>query len=181
MKILLHACCGPCTTFPLTTLREAGHSVEGFFLNPNIHPFKEFKRRLTAFDSLCSAMNFRAEIVREYGLKDFLRRVVFHEKERCSICYKMRLEIVACRAKENGADAFTTTLLYSRYQKHELIKKVGEECGQLHNIPFYYEDFRVGWQKGIDMAIDMEFYRQPYCGCIYSEQERYDKNCKPPK
>ena len=90
----------------------------------------------------------------------------------------MRLTAAAQHAKKIGADAFSSTLLYSRYQKHELIKKIAAECEKKYEIPFYYDDFRVGWQEGVDMAIEMELYRQPYCGCIYSEQERYDKKCR---
>ncbi len=77
-----------------------------------------------------------------------------------------------------GADGYSTTLLYSRYQNHQLIREKGEELAQKYGIDFYYEDFRQGWQKGIDGAIAMDIYRQPYCGCIYSEQERYDKKLR---
>lgn len=178
MKILLHVCCGPCASYPLKTLQVAGHNVEGFFFNPNIHPYKEFRRRIDALELLCKKTKFNAEIDHNYGLKEFLRQVVLHEDNRCGFCYMMRLSSAALQAKKIGADAFTSTLLYSRYQKHELIKKVAAECEKLHDIPFYYDDFRAGWQEGIDMAIEMGLYRQPYCGCIYSEQERYDKKCR---
>ena len=87
----------------------------------------------------------------------------------------MRLEQAAERAGRENADAFTTTLLYSRYQNHELIRTKGEHLAQKFGVQFYYEDFRRGWQEGIDRSIAMGLYRQPYCGCIYSEQERYDK------
>ena len=175
MKLLMHVCCGPCTIYPLTALRDQGVHVEGIFFNPNIHPYREFKQRLAALDALCAKMDFRTEIVREYGLKEFLRQIVYHEDKRCAICYKMRLSLTARHAKRVKADAFTTTLLYSRYQKHELIVKTARDCEKHYDIPFYYQDFRDGWQQGIDIAIDMDLYRQPYCGCIYSEQERYDK------
>jgi hypothetical protein len=178
MKILLHVCCGPCAAYPVKILQVAGHSVHGFFFNPNIHPYKEFRRRIDALNLLCEKTPFDVEIDREYGLKDFLRQVVHHEDKRCGICYMMRLTSAARQAKKIGADAFTSTLLYSRHQKHELIKKVAVECEKQYDIPFYYDDFRVGWQEGIDMAIEMGLYRQPYCGCIYSEQERYDKKCR---
>ncbi|HSR37230.1 MAG TPA: epoxyqueuosine reductase QueH, partial [Desulfurivibrionaceae bacterium] len=147
----------------------------GFFYNPNIHPFQEFQRRLEALDSLSAAMDFQVAAVREYGLTEYLRQVVFHEEERCLRCYEMRLVATASHAKETGADAFTTTLLYSRYQKHEAIRAIGERIGAASGVPFYYRDFREGWQQGIDASKAMGLYRQPYCGCIYSEQERYDK------
>lgn len=175
MKILMHVCCGPCTAYPLTLLRHEGHEVQGYFLNPNIHPFREFEKRIEALHILCRKMDFPVEIEGRYGLQEYLRRVVFFENQRCGICYEMRLEPAARQALEIGADAFTTTLLYSRFQKHELIRAKGEQVAAKFGIPFYYKDFREGWQQGIDMAIAMDLYRQPYCGCIYSEQERYDK------
>ncbi|MDA8164421.1 MAG: epoxyqueuosine reductase QueH [Desulfobacteraceae bacterium] len=171
----MHLCCGPCTAYPLTALRGRGHRVRGFFFNPNIHPYREFRKRLEALEQLASRTGFDVEYCREYGLREYLRRVVFQEERRCRLCYEMRLAPAAERARAVGAEAFTTTLLYSRYQNHALIREVGEEMAARYGIPFYYEDFREGWQQGIDMAIAMELYRQPYCGCIYSEEERYDK------
>jgi predicted adenine nucleotide alpha hydrolase (AANH) superfamily ATPase len=110
-----------------------------------------------------------------------LRRVVFNEERRCLLCYKMRLVEVVRKAKEVGADAFSSTLLYSRYQKHEVIKNMAEQLAEEHGVAFYYQDFREGWQDGIDSTIAMGIYRQPYCGCIYSEQERYDKKMRKKK
>ncbi len=178
MKLLLHACCGPCTAYPLTLLRDEGFTVHGFFYNPNIHPFQEFQRRLAAMDSLAQQTGLAMECHREYDLAPYLRGVVFHEEERCAICYRLRLEAVAAKARALNADGFTTTLLYSRYQKHALIRQIAEECAASHNIPFVYRDFRSGWQQGIDLAKAMGLYRQPYCGCIFSEQERYDRSCQ---
>jgi hypothetical protein len=178
MNILLHVCCGPCSIYPLLSLRQKGYSASGFFYNPNIHPFKEFKRRLTTLEGLSKKMTFPVHYDRQYGLQEYLRRVVFNEQERCRICYTMRLEIAAQKAMEVSAEAFSTTLLYSRYQNHALIKKICEGIAEKHGIPFYYEDFREGWQNGVDLSIEMDLYRQPYCGCIYSEQERYDKSLR---
>lgn len=181
MQILMHICCGPCTAYPLLRLREQGHTPTGFFYNPNIHPYREFKQRLTAARTLGDLMDFPVEFVREYDLNAYLRRVVFNEAKRCLICYRLRLEETAKKAAESGVEAFTTTLLYSRYQRHEAIRQIGEELAQQYGVQFFYEDFRTGWQQGIDMAIEMELYRQPYCGCIYSEQERYDKKFRKKK
>ncbi len=181
MKILMHLCCAPCTTYPLSVLRDAGHSVSGFFFNPNIHPYKEFQKRLQAVDSLVRLMDFKVETVREYGLREYLRRVVYNEEERCALCYEMRLSSSVQHARSIGADAFTTTLLYSRYQKHQSIRSIAERLAVEHGIPFYYQDFRKGWQQGIDLSLRMELYRQSYCGCIYSEQERFDKRWRKKK
>ena len=178
MRVLMHVCCGPCTVYPLRVLREEGVDVRGYFYNPNIHPFREFKRRIGALVQLADHQGFEVEIDREYGLVEYLRRVVNQEDTRCPICYDMRLERAAARAAELAMDAFTTTLLYSRYQNHALLREKGEALARKYGIGFLYRDFRQGWQEGIDGAIEMGLYRQPYCGCIYSEQERYDKKLR---
>lgn len=175
MNILLHVCCGPCAIVPLAAIRAAGHEARGYFINPNIHPFKEFQRRIEALEAMGKQRDFQIEYEREYGLRDYLRQVVFHEDSRCGLCYAMRLRSTAEKAMALGADAFSSTLLYSRYQNHAQIKEQGEALAVELGIPFYYEDFRPGWQEGIDQSIEMGLYRQPYCGCIYSEQERFDK------
>lgn len=175
MRILLHVCCGPCTIYPLQLLRAQGHRVEGYFFNPNIHPYKEFKKRINTLKELADLEKFPININQNYGLREYLRRVVFHEQERCSVCYDLRLEEVARTAGKMNVDAFSSTLLYSRYQNHALIREKSELLAQKFGVAFHYQDFRSGWQEGIDRAKEMGLYRQPYCGCIYSEQERYDK------
>jgi hypothetical protein len=175
MKILLHTCCGPCSIYPLSRLREQGHHVSGYFYNPNIHPFQEFKKRLASMRVLAAKEDFAVTYDSTYGLKEYLRQVVYKEQERCGICYGLRLSEVARLAAEQGFDAFSSTLLYSRYQQHGEIRSQGEALAAQHGLVFFYEDFRQGWQEGIDRSLAMGLYRQPYCGCIYSEQERYDK------
>lgn len=176
MNIVLHVCCGPCAVYPLDVLRAEGMTVSGYFHNPNIHPFQEFARRIQALERLAELASFPVAIDREYGLRSYLRQVVHHEEARCALCYEMRLAATARHAVSVGAEAFTSTLLYSRYQQHELIRKQGEALAAEFGISFYYRDFRSGWQEGIDRSISMGLYRQPYCGCIYSEEERYDKS-----
>jgi len=180
MKILLHVCCGPCAIYPLTLLQQQGHEVHGWFYNPNIHPYKEFRRRIEAVEEVARQQRCCIEIERNYGLRDFLRQVVWHEErsERCGLCYDLRLLPTAQRAAASGFDAFSTTLLYSKYQNHALIKSTGETLAAQQGIPFFYDDFRAGWQEGIAAAVQMQLYRQPYCGCIYSEHERYDKQMR---
>ncbi|MDD3617776.1 MAG: epoxyqueuosine reductase QueH [Desulfobulbaceae bacterium] len=178
MNILLHVCCGPCAIYPLRILRERGHRVRGYFYNPNIHPFKEFTRRISALNELAVRTAFPVDIDDRYGLIEYLRRVVFHEKQRCAVCYDLRLEETARKAARENEEAFSTTLLYSKYQNHDLIKEKGLQLAGKYGVQFYYEDFRPGWQEGIDRAVAMGLYRQPYCGCIYSEQERYDRSLR---
>lgn len=175
MKLLLHTCCGPCTIYPLSVLKAQDHEVTAYFNNPNIHPYKEFQRRLNTLKEYADAEELTLVAEDQYGLTEFLRKVTFKENIRCPICYEMRLEKTAQYAAENGFDGFTTTLLYSRYQNHGVIVDTCKKLAVSHSLIFHYEDFRAGWQQGIDMSIEKDMYRQPYCGCIYSEQERYDK------
>ena len=178
MRILLHLCCAPCAVYPVARLREQGHVVRGLFHNPNIHPFQEFRRRIEAVRQFAAAADLPVEVDEHYGLTEFLRAVVFHEHERCPLCYDLRLERTVRTAVTGGYDAFTSTLLYSRYQHHQLLTARCEQLAREHGITFLYEDFRVGWQQGIDESIHLGLYRQPYCGCIYSEQERYDRRMR---
>lgn len=178
MKVLIHVCCGPCSLYPVKVLQKEGVEVRGLFYNPNIHPYREFKRRIDGLASVAEKKGFHVDIDSEYGLIKYLRKVVHNEKERCGICYDMRLEKTAQTAVKQEVNAFSTTLLYSKYQDHEMLKLKCEELADKYRINFLYRDFRKGWQEGIAESVELDIYRQPYCGCIYSEQERYDKNCK---
>ena len=111
----------------------------------------------------------------EYELEKFLRRTAFREQERCRSCYYDRLKYAAIIAKKGNFDAFTTTLLYSKFQKHDLIKEIGESLAKEYGVKFYYQDFREYWKEGIKISKEREMYRQQYCGCIYSERDRYLK------
>ena len=117
-------------------------------------------------------------IDREYQMRSFLKKALPAEDTRggrCRMCYTWRLQETADYAAQNGFDAFTSTLFYSIYQQHDLMRSVAEYFADQYGITFYYEDFRIGWQEGIDMSKAMELYRQSYCGCIFSEEERYSK------
>ena len=175
MKVLLHICCGPCTLYPLKVLRQEGLEVVGYFFNPNIHPYQEFRRRIRALEEVSQKKDLEIIWDKNYGLRPFLRAVVFRENHRCETCYLLRLEAAVRKAQEIGAEAFTSTLLYSRYQAHQLIREIGEDLAFRFRVPFLYRDFREGWEEGQEEARRLEIYRQPYCGCIFSEQERYDK------
>lgn len=178
MKLFLHACCGPCTIYPLTVMREEGIEVTSYYFNPNIHPFKEFRRRLNTLQDYASDIKMDLVVDKTYGLTEFVRQVAFNEQKRCTLCYTMRLEKTVSMAKKMGFDAFSTTLLYSKYQRHDQLISLCNGLSERHKISFYYQDFREGWQQGIDQSKELEMYRQPYCGCIYSEQERYDKSLR---
>ncbi|MDU0460075.1 MAG: epoxyqueuosine reductase QueH [Geobacteraceae bacterium] len=173
MRILLHTCCGPCALYPLRTLRTAGHDVTGFFYNHNIHPYQEYTRRRDAVLRMAELEELPLIMRDEYDLEGFLANVAAQPDRRCSYCYASRLRATAETAASGGFDAFSASLLYSRYQRHEEIRELGEQIGRELGVAFHYQDFRPGWQEGIRLSKEQGLYRQQYCGCIYSEKERY--------
>ena len=178
MNLLLHMCCGPCSCYPVKKLRQEGIEPVGYFFNPNIHPYKEWDMRLKTAREFAAKVDMKMYDDDNYRLRDFLRRALAAEaveNGRCRMCYTWRLEETARFAAEQGFDAFTSTLFYSIYQQHELMKETAEHFAKLYGVEFYYEDVRPGWQEGIDISQELELYRQPYCGCIFSEEERYSR------
>jgi epoxyqueuosine reductase len=173
MKILLHICCAPCCIYPVQKLRAEALDVMGFFYRHNIHPYTECLRRQETLQGYADSINLRVIYQEGYHLEDFLRNVSFRETERCTYCYHDRLQSTAHIAKRGRFDCFSTTLLYSKFQKHELIRSIGESVGKSVGVPFLYQDFRPGWKDGVAESKRLNLYRQPYCGCIYSEKERY--------
>ncbi len=180
MKIFFHICCAPCTLYPYYRLREEGMVPAGYFYNPNIHPYTEYKKRLDTVKEFSIRVGLEVIIRDGYDLDEFLVRTAGKGSRRCEECYRMRLDAAAMAAKEKGFALFTTSLLYSKYQKHELIKGIAQEAAIEHDIQFYYEDFRQGWREGIVESKAMGLYRQQYCGCIFSERERYEKRGQGP-
>ena len=177
MKVLLHMCCGPCAIYPVEYLRKE-HDIKGLFFNPNIHPYTEYKKRLDTALEYSEKVGLYTIVIDEYNLDEFLRDAAFRESHRCITCYSTRLERAASVAKRGGFDGFTSTLLISPHQNHSLIKKVGEEAGKKYGVDFLYIDFRVGYKEGVKKSKEMGLYRQQYCGCIYSERDRYLKRRK---
>ncbi|TAL22151.1 MAG: epoxyqueuosine reductase QueH [Nitrospirae bacterium] len=175
MKLLMHLCCANCGLYPIKTLTEKGIDITGLWFNPNIHPYTEYSLRLDAVRQLQKLRTLNIEYIDFYGLKDFIEQTGNGGENRCRICYTMRLDKTAMRAKEMGVDGFTTSLLVSPYQKHNVIIEVGREIEKKYSVEFFSEDFRPGWKEGIRMSRELGLYRQKYCGCIYSEMERYAK------
>ena len=175
MKVLLHICCGPCAVFPVKELRSSGKEVTGFFFNHNIHPYTEYKLRLDAVRSYAQLVELSVVYREEYLLEEFLSNVAGEPAARCAYCYRSRLEEAAKTAAELGFPYYSSTLLYSRYQNQELICEFGAKLGERYGVKFHSQDFRPGWQEGINLSKEMGLYRQKYCGCIYSEKERYLK------
>lgn len=171
--ILLHICCGPCSTSSIEQLRQRGFDVTGFWYNPNIHPLSEHEQRRKCIADYASLVDLPMIEWPEYAMPAYFRAVAGHEDsgERCAVCYRLRLARTAEVAQDRGFDAFTTTLLISPYQQQSLIRQIGEEQGQLHQVEFYFENLRRGWKDRGRLSREHGLYQQKYCGCLYSEWE----------
>ena len=176
MKLLLHTCCAPCSVYCIDELRKEGIEPTVYWYNPNIHPYMEYKARRDCLKEYTKSINVEAIFEEDYGLDEFCKEAVKDLKNRCTnYCYPVRIEQTCKYAKENGYDTVSTTLLYSIYQNHEFIKKCMEETCNKYDLNFLYRDFRVGFWEGHQKAHDLGLYMQKYCGCVFSEESRY--NC----
>ena len=173
MNILLHVCCGNCAIYPVKKLREQNHNLTGYFFNHNIHPYQEYHRRLETAKEYAQKVELPLQVEDQYLLEEFLAQVADSPQQRCRYCYFARLEKTAQKATELGIEAFSTTLLYSRYQNQNQIIDFGHQLAAQYRLIFIDQDFRPGWQEGIQISKEMGLYRQQYCGCIYSEKDRY--------
>lgn len=182
MKLLLHTCCAPCSVYCIESLRSENIEPNLYWYNPNIHPYIEYKTRRDTLKEYSKMINVETIFQEEYGLREFCKNVINDLQNRCSnYCYRVRLEQTAKYAKENGYDAFSTTLLVSPYQNHDELKRIGEELAKEYNLKFLYRDFRVGFREGQSKARELGLYMQKYCGCVFSEEERYSKQIEKDK
>ena len=183
MKLLLHTCCAPCSIQCAEALAEGGITPDLFWYNPNIHPYTEYRSRLESLRIFAEKETLSLVIDNDYSIRSFIKGVFSFEESsadkngegkcRCAFCYRLRLEKTAALAVEKACDAFSTTLLISPYQNHELIRQIGEELAGKYRIEFLYRDFRPRFRQGRREAREAGYYMQKYCGCIYSEEERY--------
>ncbi|UCH82267.1 MAG: epoxyqueuosine reductase QueH [Nitrospiraceae bacterium] len=205
MNILLHICCSNCSLYPLKLLRSGNHNITGFWFNPNIHPLEEYRSRLASLKKLSDVWQVDIDYAEKYAPEEYFKALNVPKEsalcqnnvnglmnsssrsgdfnippapDRCRACYQLRLEKTAEKAREDGYDAFTTTLLISPYQDSEQISNAGARCAETYNIMFHMEDFRPFFREAMDLAKEVGLYRQKYCGCIFSKEERYKKNDK---
>lgn len=167
MKLMMHMCCAPCSTYPLSVLRQEGIEPVGVFYNPNIHPIEEFERRRSTVEQFAAIKGLQVQYFNDFRQPEW-EAFDGPGEARCTMCYTLRMKKAAELAAEQGFDAFTTSLLVSPYQKHDLIKQLGEKYAALNGVQFYYRDFRPGFRQGQKEAKDLGLYRQKYCGCIIS-------------
>ena len=173
--VLLHCCCAPCSLSCIDPLRNEGIEPVAFWDNPNIHPWKEYQARRDCLLEYAPTIHMEVRVQEDYGLKEFVRQVADDIDHRCTYCYEHRLEGTARYAAEHGFEAFTTTLLASIYQKHDLIAEAGARYAAQYGVNFLYRDFRPNFRAGNQRARELGFYMQKYCGCVFSEADRYQK------
>ena len=178
MKILLHICCAPCANQCIEVLRGDGLEVTGFWFNPNIHPFTEYRARRNTVREYLETIDVKLIEQNDYALRPFVRAVAEDIANRCGKCYEMRLFEAARQAKDGGFDSFTSSLFISPYQNHELMRDTAERAAAEYGVEFLYRDFRPYFRAGQDRARELGMYMQKYCGCVFSEEERYWKRNK---
>ena len=176
-KILMHVCCASCFVAPYQELKNH-YQIVALWFNPNIHPFAEYKNRLMSVRKYCAKEGIELIEKDDYGLGWYLKEHNMSSMDRCSLCYRDRFNFTAKAAKEKGYDFFTTSLLYSKFQMHDTIKEQCDLLAEKYEVEFYYNDFRNLWEEGKKLAKENHFYRQKYCGCIFSELERYESKKK---
>ncbi len=171
-SVLVHSCCAHCAAYTIDYWRQQGYEVSALWYNPNIHPYMEHQHRLEAMKSLAQETNLPL-IIENYDMIAYFHQVAGHEAERCQYCFRLRLSKTAETAHRMGFTAFTTTLLISPHQKHDLLREIGNQIAREKGIDFLYADLRKGYSDSRRMTKPLNLYRQQYCGCVYSEWERY--------
>ena len=175
MKTLLHICCAPCANQCIEVLRGDKIEVTGFWYNPNIHPYTEYRARRDCLREYAGTIELPLLEKNDYALRPFVRAVAEDLEHRCVKCYEMRLFEAAKAAKEGGFDSFTSSLFISPYQNFELMRETAERAAKEYNVEFLFRDFRPYFRAGQERARELGFYMQKYCGCVFSEEERYIK------
>ena len=174
-SVLMHTCCAPCSLSCIDPLRAEGIEPVAFWYNPNIHPWKEYEARRDCLLAYAPTIVTQVIVDEDYGLRTFVEHVASDIDHRCTYCYQHRLEETARYAAEHGYESFTSTLLASLYQDHDGIKAAAEKYARQYGVEFLYRDFRPNFRAGNQRARELGFYMQKYCGCVFSEQDRYQK------
>lgn len=180
-KLLLHCCCAPCSSYVLEYLSEF-FEITCFFYNPNISPQSEYEKRAAELERLISVQPHKypvSLVVEKYNSEEFFGEVKGLEKikeggERCFKCYRLRLEAAAKYAKEYNFDFFCSTLSISPLKNAQKLNEIGEELSEIYKIPHLPNDFKKkgGYKRSVELSAEYDLYRQNYCGCVFSKQER---------
>lgn len=176
-KVFMHTCCAPCSVYCIDLLKSEGIEPVIFWYNPNIHPYTEYKLRRECLRDYAKKMSLEMIEDNEYSLEEFVKRASKDLDNRCKkVCYTMRLERAAKTASKLGFSKYTTTLMVSPYQDTESLIRIGQEMGRKYGVEFLVRDFKKGFREGQEKARSLGMYMQKYCGCIFSEADRYMKN-----
>ena len=173
-KLLLHSCCGPCSTTVLTLLVEF-FDITVLYYNPNIEPMAEYEHRKK--EQIRFIKEFNNEHINfmdcDYNNQDFRRKVQGLEQEReggarCAVCFKLRLNYTASLAKKENFDYFGTTLTVSPHKNSDVINKIGSLLEKEYGVNYLYSDFKKkdGYKKSVEISKKYNLYRQDYCGCL---------------
>lgn len=184
-RLLLHCCCAPCSSYVLERLNSI-FEIAVFFYNPNIYPQAEFEKRVEEQRRLVAEMPHegRIEVIRgDYDPDAFLRMCRGHEEdpeggERCTRCFRLRLSETAKLAALRGDDYFTTTLSISPLKDAQRLNAIGSECARNFGVPYLFSDFKKknGYKRSCELSAQYGLYRQDYCGCIFSQRNRQDRD-----
>ena len=173
-KIVLHACCAPCASYPIRKLIEDNYKPVVFFYNPNIYPYKEYEKRRDELQNYCKKLKIEF-FEEDYDENEFLKITKGFEKEpekgmRCSICFNLRLKKTAEFAKSQNIDCYTTTLTVSPHKNSKQIFIEGEKASKESKVEFIKYDFKKqdGFKISRQIARENNMYAQTYCGCRYS-------------
>ncbi len=175
IKLLMHTCCAPCSVACVQALRDEGIEPTAYWNNPNIHPFTEYRVRRDTLREYAASIGMALVEEGEYGLRPFVKAVAEDMDNRCAYCYEVRMDAAAKYAAEHGFTHFTSTLFISPYQNHELLRQTAQRAADTYGVEFLYRDFRPHFREGQSEARALGLYMQKYCGCVFSEEERYAK------
>lgn len=180
-KLLLHACCAPCSSYVIEYLSKY-FEITIYYYNPNIFPESEYARRMNELKNFLKqykTINKVQLIEEEYIPDEYHKSVKGLEKlgersERCYKCYELRMKKSCIYAKKNNFDYFTTTLSISPYKNSAWINEIGKKLSEEYNIKYLYSDFKKknGYKRSLELSKEYNLYRQDYCGCVYSKEER---------
>jgi predicted adenine nucleotide alpha hydrolase (AANH) superfamily ATPase len=171
-SVLIHVCCAHCAAYTVNHWRQE-YDTSALWYNPNIHPYTEHQYRLESMKYLAQEMHLPLIVTEGYDMIQYFRQVAGHEANRCWYCFNLRLLKTAETARRKGFSAFTTTLLISPHQKHDIIREIGNKIAAEQGPEFLYADLRKRYSDSRHLTKPLNLYRQQYCGCIYSEWERY--------
>ena len=170
---MLHCCCAHCSAYSIEYWRRQGYRTSVVWYNPNIHPYSEHKKRLESMQSLVKQLDCPFIEIEGYDIIRYFQAINGEETGRCRHCFRLRLQKTAEVALERGFSSFSSSLLISPHQKHELLAEIGSDIAEKTGIDFLYADLRKHYSESRHITKPLDLYRQQYCGCFYSEWERY--------